>query len=272
MIVRTKKEFEDELSTGIWKVIFIKCDDSIRELVCTRDFDYVSNNSENWITPKGVRRVSPRIVVVWDIEKNAFRSFRINSVISVNRISEDTSDALLKKNSVDPDKVRDRLSHGVYKIKYHRIDGKLISTYGTRDFKVIPKFEDREGNKISSKRIPPINQIIYWDMKSSGWRSFRSELLISMTKVDISMVNINENIGIPQSVLNKILETCICRVEFIKRNGELRNMICTKIPKLMRNYDGIQYPHLLSVYDLDKNDYRNIRYDSILKFEEIKNG
>lgn len=67
------------LSTTGMKVVFIKADGSERTMFCTTNFDMIP--SESHPTGNG-KPENPTVKRVFDLEKNAWRSFRIDSVIS----------------------------------------------------------------------------------------------------------------------------------------------------------------------------------------------
>lgn len=74
------------LSTSKMKIVFIKKDGSTRTMICTTNMDIIPSESH----PKGSRQESnSNIKKVYDLEKEAWRSFRIDSVISAEVISEE---------------------------------------------------------------------------------------------------------------------------------------------------------------------------------------
>jgi hypothetical protein len=268
-MVKSKEYLESKLSNGVWNVIFIKRDQSIRTMICTRDFDYISKSSDNWKTPKGKRVPNKNIIVVWDLEKDMWRSFRIQSILSIKLDSKSLDKVRMDKGKFTASEIKSDLSQGIWNIKYTTLSGITIETYATRDFSLIPLIENKSENKKSSRKIPE-HQIIYWDVKKGVWRSFISSNLISMRLIEVSDLSVNRNIGIPQDILESMLNEGYYEIIFIKRDGSLREMICTRIPKYFYYEDDHKYSHLISVYDLQKRDIRNIRYDSILSVKELK--
>lgn len=58
-------------------------------------------------------------------------------------------------------------------------------------------------------------------------------------------------------------------VTFTKRDGSIREMICTRDPELLPKTKGMRTPsdEVCTVLDLEKMDWRCFRYDSVLKVE-----
>lgn len=70
-------------------------------------------------------------------------------------------------------------------------------------------------------------------------------------------------------VLRKHLKAGVVTVEFIKRDGTLRRMLCTLKEDLLPDLDSTiqvkkpQSDHSIIVYDLEKEDWRRINPDTI---------
>lgn len=71
------------LRTDIVTVIFTKKDGSTRQMICTTIQDYLPKNPENPCAEIILVPTSPTTVTVWDLEQNAWRSFRFDSVKSI---------------------------------------------------------------------------------------------------------------------------------------------------------------------------------------------
>lgn len=67
----------DLLTKDIVMVTFTKKDGSTREMVCTTISDYLPEITEARKEP------SPELVTVWDVENNGWRSFKFDSVQSI---------------------------------------------------------------------------------------------------------------------------------------------------------------------------------------------
>ena len=86
-IGKAVKEF---LRNGTAKIVFTKVDGTIREMICTlkkdilKEHDALSNRSSNG----SKRRINEDVVRVFDLEKKAWRSFRIDSLHTVESYEE----------------------------------------------------------------------------------------------------------------------------------------------------------------------------------------
>lgn len=75
-----KEQMKDLLRQGECEIVFTKKNGDERQMVCTLHPDYLPVMEEG----DGTRR-SPeteQTIVVWDVEANGWRSFRIDSLIS----------------------------------------------------------------------------------------------------------------------------------------------------------------------------------------------
>lgn len=101
-----------------------------------------------------------------------------------------------------------------------------------------------------------------------------------MKKVKKDMVNL-ENI-VKSSIeweeteknwLKSILRDLDVTIEFVKKDGSLRKMICTlaesKIPAehVPKNTGKAKSDEVLAVFDVENNGWRSFRWDSIKKIE-----
>jgi hypothetical protein len=78
----TKDELTKLLKQTVVTVKFKKKDDSIRKMICTLSEDYLPEPEE--ITEgkeKKTKKENPNTLPVWDLEKLAWRSFRVDSVV-----------------------------------------------------------------------------------------------------------------------------------------------------------------------------------------------
>ena len=73
--------------------------------------------------------------------------------------------------------------------------------------------------------------------------------------------------------LKGLLKTTDVQVEFVKKDGTTRKMTCTlsedKIPteKLPKNSGKSKSDDALAVFDLEKQEWRSFRFDSIKKIQ-----
>lgn len=77
----TRDNLKDVLNAGYATVTFTKADGSNRVMECTLRHDLIPEANR----PKGESQIKENLdtIRVFDIEKNAWRSFRVDSVISV---------------------------------------------------------------------------------------------------------------------------------------------------------------------------------------------
>jgi hypothetical protein len=67
------------LNSGVVKVTFTKKDGTIREMKCTTQSELVG------ISTYSLAPSSSELIVVWDLEKDAWRSFKLDSVITYEK-------------------------------------------------------------------------------------------------------------------------------------------------------------------------------------------
>ena len=78
----TRETVASILKTDIANVTFTKADGTERVMKCTLVDEYIPNTDERTST----RAVNESVLPVWDIDKNAWRSFRIDSVKAIQVI------------------------------------------------------------------------------------------------------------------------------------------------------------------------------------------
>lgn len=83
----SRDEIKDILTKNVATVTFIKNDGTSREMFCTLRPDMIPNILEE-DTEKKARKQNLDVLPVWDVEKNAWRSFRIDSVEFIKIDSE----------------------------------------------------------------------------------------------------------------------------------------------------------------------------------------
>ena len=88
--MNTRDEIKDILSKNVATVTFTKNDGTTRDMLCTLREDILPpeflNGTEQM--EKKSRKSNPDVLPVWDIEKKAWRSFRIDSVDFIKIDSE----------------------------------------------------------------------------------------------------------------------------------------------------------------------------------------
>ena len=88
----TKAKISETLKTGIRTVSFRKANGELRLMVCTLQSDYLPPVDPVKAATAAAKPANDEVVVVWDLEAEGWRSFRVDSVISV----EDDSTFKLK--------------------------------------------------------------------------------------------------------------------------------------------------------------------------------
>ena len=78
----TKEELIKLLKQKVVTIKFKKKDDSVRKMVCTLSEDYLPE-PEDIVEgkEKKIKKENPNTLPVWDLEKLAWRSFRVDSVV-----------------------------------------------------------------------------------------------------------------------------------------------------------------------------------------------
>lgn len=78
----SKEDLVKLLKSKVVTVKFRKKDDSIRKMVCTLSEDYLPEPEEVIEgQEKKKKKENPNTLPVWDLEKLAWRSFRVDSVV-----------------------------------------------------------------------------------------------------------------------------------------------------------------------------------------------
>lgn len=75
----TKESIRSQLNQSVMNIKFTKTDGNIREMICTLQESFI------WPYEKKTDKVKPEnndTLAVWDVEKHAWRSFRLDSIIS----------------------------------------------------------------------------------------------------------------------------------------------------------------------------------------------
>lgn len=75
-------ELKELLKTSVVNVTFTKVDGTERQMVCTLAEEFLPEKKATTIEVENVKTKSDNIFTVYDLEKEAWRSFRLDSVIS----------------------------------------------------------------------------------------------------------------------------------------------------------------------------------------------
>ena len=75
-----------ELKNSKMKVVFTKKDGTTRTMICTTNINFIPEEKH----PSGIKEIKENTSIkkVYDLEKNDWRSFRIDSIISIEKIDE----------------------------------------------------------------------------------------------------------------------------------------------------------------------------------------
>lgn len=76
------EEVKAGLQSSKATVVFQKADGSLREMHCTLLSEYLPPFDET--QPHKAKPVNEEVMSVWDLDKNGWRSFRLDSVISID--------------------------------------------------------------------------------------------------------------------------------------------------------------------------------------------
>jgi len=81
----TKEEIRKELHEAVCNVTFTKVDGTLREMRCTLQGDIIPQ--EEFEKLKKNKHPRPdNVLAVWDLDKEAWRSFRVDSVCSLENV------------------------------------------------------------------------------------------------------------------------------------------------------------------------------------------
>ena len=75
-----KEQVQHVLRSGVAEVVFTKLDGTNRRMLCTTNVSFIPESAKSSETFK--RKSSDTSLAVWDLQKEAWRSFRYDSVIS----------------------------------------------------------------------------------------------------------------------------------------------------------------------------------------------
>lgn len=82
----SKAELKESLSKCFASVTFTKNDGTVREMLCTLMSDHLPKNTIDENVRHVPRQENDEILAVWDVDKQAWRSFRIDSITKINYI------------------------------------------------------------------------------------------------------------------------------------------------------------------------------------------
>lgn len=88
-MVKDKQKLKELLKSYVVELTFTKKDGTKRDMICTLKSTLLPEVKED--QDKRTKKDNEDILAVWDLEKKAFRSFRIDSLISYKQSDSDSS-------------------------------------------------------------------------------------------------------------------------------------------------------------------------------------
>lgn len=89
-----KYELKEVLQNSVSTVVFTKVDGTERALKCTLLPEYVPTKpvaeGQQLLTESLPKTENPNTLAVWDLDNSAWRSFRVDSVKSINTTNHET--------------------------------------------------------------------------------------------------------------------------------------------------------------------------------------
>lgn len=89
MALFLRNEIMGKLQQGKCEVFFKKKNGEVRHMMCTLNPNLAPDIQEERVKSAPEKTISEEVVAVWDLEKFAWRSFRIDSVLVFNEREEE---------------------------------------------------------------------------------------------------------------------------------------------------------------------------------------
>jgi hypothetical protein len=86
MAMLNKAELKEHLSRHVAEITFNKVDGSVRKMNCTLMTDYLPQVISEEQAAHVPRVQTDEVLAVWDLDKQGWRSFRLDSITNVNYI------------------------------------------------------------------------------------------------------------------------------------------------------------------------------------------
>lgn len=84
--VQIRETLKPILARGESQIVFEKVDGTIRSLRCTRDTDIIPSDLVESEGSQVHRKESIEALPVWDTESHGWRSFKLDSLVSINGV------------------------------------------------------------------------------------------------------------------------------------------------------------------------------------------
>lgn len=78
--ISTRQSIEEIIYDGIVEVKFTKRDGTERIMNCTLNKNVVPPATKDPLSQQKVRKLNENVMVVWDVDKNDWRSFRLDQI------------------------------------------------------------------------------------------------------------------------------------------------------------------------------------------------
>ncbi len=78
----TRNEMIEHLQAQVCRVVFKKINGEERDMSCTLMENVLPKATKDPLSQKKVRAVNEAVIVAWDVNKDDFRSFRVENVVS----------------------------------------------------------------------------------------------------------------------------------------------------------------------------------------------
>lgn len=78
----TRNEMIEQLQAQVCRVVFKKINGEERDMSCTLMETALPKATKDPLSQKKVRAVNEAVIVAWDVNKDDFRSFRVENVVS----------------------------------------------------------------------------------------------------------------------------------------------------------------------------------------------
>jgi hypothetical protein len=84
--MQTREELINDLKTHILAVTFTKANGEVRRMLCTLKEGMLPTITEVTVDRREYNQHSLEAIAVWDLEKNDWRAFRVDSVLEVEGV------------------------------------------------------------------------------------------------------------------------------------------------------------------------------------------
>jgi hypothetical protein len=86
-MIQNKEELIEQLHKGLCSVVFEKTDGEERTMKCTLN-PIIAKSMPQTLQEQSNRAKNPNVIAVWDVEKDDWRAFRVDSVTSFSSTAQ----------------------------------------------------------------------------------------------------------------------------------------------------------------------------------------